>query len=600
MSYTRDVNIIPLLNYFRQSSVASVYYSSMKKLRFFLLIGVFLCLLSKPVFALYDPLSVPNNKYGMLIVDPNDIPELPGLLNSTGGDWGYVTLVIPDSDRNREKWQKIFDQMRRLHLIPIVRLATHVQGSNWAKPNKDDIRDWTQFLSGLNWPTENRYVIIFNEPNHAKEWGGTIDPEGYAQVLTALSKELKAASEDFFVLPAGLDASAASDGQSLDEAAFLTRMKQSEPTVFESIDGWSSHSYPNPGFSGSPFASGRGTLQSYQWEKEVLHNLGLTKNLPVFITETGWQHSQGKYMNPRLLSPETVGTYLAQAASSVWSDNSIAAVTPFIFNYQDTLFDHFSWRQFGTSSYYPHYYAYQSIVKQKGTPRQRESYEVNGTLLPTKLVADSTYAFTASIKNTGQGILNPRDGYTLEIRDPDKMFTTIVDPLPYLEPGQTGSISIHLQSPKKSGTYPVQLLFVHNTQSIPILEHSIDVVPPPSISIQAVLGWRSANDASDVQVLIYDQHTLLHKFTGLSMTKGIIPVPGLTNIVPGNEYRIVVLVHKYLPRQYVGVLGDTLTKVAIKRLLPLDFNEDGAFTIADLFALVRYSPKAILQLFVGP
>mgnify|MGYP001585933580 FL=1 len=146
----------------------------------------------------------------------------------------------------------------------------------------------------------------------------------------------------------------------------------------------------------------------------------------------------------------------------------------------------------------------------------------------------------------------------------------------------------------------MQLLLIHNTQSIPILERSIDVVPPPTVSIQAALGWRSASDASDVQILIYSKNTLLHKFTGLTMTKGQILVPGLTNIVPGSEYRIVILVHKYLPRQYIGVLGDTVTKITIKRLLPFDFNEDGAFTTRDIIALVRYPPKAIIQLFIGP
>ncbi len=561
---------------------------------------LFTLITPKNIYALYDPTSVPNNKFGMLVVDTNDIAELPALLNSNGGDWGYVTLVIPDSDRDRDKWQRIFDQLRRLHLIPIVRLGTHIQGSNWAKPNKDDIRDWTQFLSGLNWPTENRYVIIFNEPNHAKEWGGTIDPEGYANILMTLAKELKNASEDFFVLPAGLDASAASDGQSLDAGEFFTRMKQGEPTVFEFIDGWTSHSYPNPGFSGSPAAWGRGTLRTYQWEQGILRTLGLTKNLPVFITETGWQHSQGKYVNPRLLSPETIGTYLAQAAYSAWTDPAIAAVTPFIFNYQDTLFDHFSWRQFGASSYYPHYYAYQAIPKQKGTPRQKEAYQVEGTLLPTKLVADSTYSFTATIKNTGQGILDPRDGYTLELHDENKSFITIVDPLPYLEPGQTGPISLHLQTPKKPALYPVRLLLVHNSQPIPLREHSIDVVPPPSITVHASLGWRKTSDAGDVQVLIYDKDTLIQKFTGLVMIQGKTLVPGLTNIVPGNEYRIVILVPKYLPRQYIGVLGEKLTTIPVKRLLPLDFNEDGTFTMADIFILVRFPPKAILQLFVSP
>ena len=40
---------------------------------------------------MYNPLAVPNNRYGIHIVDTNDIPQLPALVNSSGGDWGYVT-----------------------------------------------------------------------------------------------------------------------------------------------------------------------------------------------------------------------------------------------------------------------------------------------------------------------------------------------------------------------------------------------------------------------------------------------------------------------------------------------------------------------------
>lgn len=565
-----------------------------------LLLSLILLLFPNQTRAMYDPTRIVNNKFGIHIADTNDIGELPALLNSSGGDWGYVTMVIQDTDRDTGKWQGILDTMRRLHLIPIVRLSTHVEGGSWKKPTTEDANDWVLFLSRLNWPTENRYVVIFNEPNHAKEWGNSIDPEGYASVLTAFSKALKASSGDFFILPAGLDASAASDGQSLDESEFLARMKRSEPDVFNAIDGWTSHSYPNPAFSGSPFAAGRGTLRSYLWELTQLRSLGLAKTLPVFITETGWQHSQGKYANPKLLAPETVGVYLTQAAASVWSDPMVVAVTPFLFNYQDTLFDHFSWRQFGNTSYYPHYYAYQTIAKQKGIARQRESYELSSTLLPNRLVTDSTYTFAVSLKNNGQGILDTREGYKLQLRDPSKSFTVIVDPLPYVEPGQMGTLTVHLQSPKKPGTYPVGAYIVHNTQQLSIDERVISIVPPPSISIHAQLGWRSRSQASDVIVLIYDKLTLVQKFTGLTIQDGRILVEGLTNIVPGNEYRTVVLVPKYLPRQYVGALGETTTSMKVKRLLPLDFNSDGALTLADLTALLRYPPKTILPLFVGP
>ena len=150
-----------------------------------------LLLLLLPVsaaYAIYDPLSVPNNEYGIHIADPQDIPDAATLVNSNG-DWGYVTLVIQENDRNTDKWQKIFDQMRRLHVIPIVRIATRPQGAVWKKPQIEDLRDWKSFLSSLNWPVENRYIILFNEPNHAAEWGNSISPEEYEKRVIEFFRE---------------------------------------------------------------------------------------------------------------------------------------------------------------------------------------------------------------------------------------------------------------------------------------------------------------------------------------------------------------------------------------------------------------------------
>src|SRR3989338_2024841 len=53
------------------------------------------------------------------------------------------------------------------------------------------------------------------------------------------------------------------------------------------LSGLASHSYPNPGFSGVPYGFGRGTVRTYQWELDLLKQLGV-KDMPVFITETGW------------------------------------------------------------------------------------------------------------------------------------------------------------------------------------------------------------------------------------------------------------------------------------------------------------------------
>ena len=50
--------------------------------------------------------SVPNNRVGVHILDPNEINDAAKLINSSGGDWGYVTIPIRSNDRDRDKWLK--------------------------------------------------------------------------------------------------------------------------------------------------------------------------------------------------------------------------------------------------------------------------------------------------------------------------------------------------------------------------------------------------------------------------------------------------------------------------------------------------------------
>lgn len=565
-----------------------------------LLILIFALLIPKPVLAIYDPLSVPNNRFGIHIVDTNDVVALPPLLNSTGGDWGYVTMVLSDAERDHDRWQNIFNHMRRTHLIPLIRLATHVEGAGWVKPNKDRFYEIVNLLNNLNWPTQNRYVILYNEPNHAKEWGGELNPEEYADYFTTFAKSLKEASSDFFILPAGLDASAASDGAAMDEAAYLARMIARQPEILTLMDGWTSHAYPNPGFSGSPHATGRGTLATYQWELSYLSSLGLSKQLPVFITETGWEHSEGKSYAPGLLSSDQVGANLQIAASGAWSDPRIAAVTPFLFNYQDVPFDHFSFKQLGNGSLYSQYYAYQAIAKSKGEPKQRESYTLRTDLIPKTLISGSTYTLVATVKNDGQGILDPRDGYELIVTDGGGDMSVFIDPLPVVEPNDTGDITMHMKTPNRTGTFTVHVTLRHNGQDMVLQHRDVALVPPPSVEVHADLGWRKTSDAVDVSILLYDKNTLLQKFTGLTMKNGVVTASGLTNIIPGNPYRVVTLVHGYLPRQTITALGSTITTVYPNRFLPLDFNNDGAFTLADLIALIRVSPVTAIFRFFGP
>ena len=146
---------------------------------------IFLSLKSTSL-AIYDPLSQKNNQFGIHILFPEELRQAADLVNSSGGDWGYVTIPIKTSDRNLDKWQEFMNDCRRYHLIPLVRLATdgdYFSQGSWSKPDDDDIIDFANFLDSLNWPTQNRYVIIYNEPNRGDEWGGTPNAAEYAEIL---------------------------------------------------------------------------------------------------------------------------------------------------------------------------------------------------------------------------------------------------------------------------------------------------------------------------------------------------------------------------------------------------------------------------------
>ncbi len=349
-----------------------------------------------------NPLSNPNNYFGIHILNENDLDDAAKLVNSSGGDWGYVTLVIRKDELNKDRWQKVFDKMRRLHLIPIVRIATKQIENYWEKPNLNEIDAWVSFLDSLNWVIKNRYLIIGNEPNHAKEWGNEVNPEEYADYLITFSEKLKNKSENFFILPAGLDASAQSIKGSMSEDEYLKKMLSHKPSLFNYIDGWNSHSYPNPEFSGSELEKGRGTITTYDWELEFLKSLGVNKELPVFITETGWAHNRyDKVLAYK--TPDEVSHSLKFAFENVWNDKRIVAVTPFVLNYKYPPFDIFSWRK-KDGGFYNFYYNIQKIPKIAGKPIQEIKVKLISIIFPPIIKKHNKFYGLSFIKNEGQSI----------------------------------------------------------------------------------------------------------------------------------------------------------------------------------------------------
>lgn len=364
------------------------------------------------VFAGTNPLRQPNNRFGIHIIEPNieNAVEAAKLVNSNGGDWGYVTVVLRFDDRNKNKWQAFFGKLRELHLIPIVRLATKMTPFYWERPKEEDAEGWSQFLDSLNWPVKNRYVIVYNEPNHAREWGGGANPAEYAKILNQTIDVLKAKNGDFFILNAGIDASAPHNPPFYyDAQRFLLAMNAAVPGIFDKLDGWASHSYPNPGFAGSPAARGRGTVKNYEWERKVLKNLGTKYELPVFITETGWVHSDGVKKNPGLPSPSAVAGYFEQAFRGAWARENIVAVTPFTLNYPAAPFDIFSFIRSQASlikpvlgaqtQYLPQYGAVSQLPKLRGEPEQEKKAKF---VDPDPPLSSREKSLKLTFENTGQ------------------------------------------------------------------------------------------------------------------------------------------------------------------------------------------------------
>ena len=525
-----------------------------------------------------EPIKV-NNKFGMhvAVATDEDLEAVAKLVNSSGGSWGYVTLVIQDNDLDTGRWQERFDRLRRLRLIPIIRLATHPDGQNWLAANPEDSKKWVDFFNSLNWVTKNRYLVLFNEPNHATEWGGSVDVDSYAQTAIKFAKALKKSNPDYFLMLAGLDQAAPQQLPNYADAGWFLETVVTKIGIedFERyFDGLSSHSYPNPGFVATPYNQGWGSVIGYRSELALLKGLGVDKELPVFITETGWQKT--------VLGEQTVTDYFLWSFNNLWlPDTQVVAVTPFILNYQSEPFLGFSWQKQNESGFYQHYEAIKSLEKINGEPIKFENI-VFQNRLPKELVEDSSFLMPLTITNLGQGLWDSSDDYELRLISKADYFYK-VGQLKMIEPGQTASVDFEFHTPKKLGRSQVSIgLFENDRLLMTSLKWGIRIVPLQKLELSyRLLNFN--NNASDFQVELYDQYEhLVHLSKKVKGTKGKINLHKIRNVALGEKYRIVVLKPGYLPRQTFVVFKKQDNQAKVKLMLPFDWNRDGAWSLKDL------------------
>jgi hypothetical protein len=319
-------------------------------------------------FAFYDDKPVnfsKNNKYGLYIyAERQDFFEIASeLVNSNGGAWGYVLIPYNVKDRDYSKWKRVFADLNRLKLIPVIQLWD-VDLDKYEKQTKDAAK----FLNKFDWPVKYLYISAYNEVNDQKFWYGKVDPQKYARVLDFTIKEFKKVNPNFLIMNGAFNITAPTDKNHMDAFLYMSYMNKEVPGIFNKLDAWASHSYPQPNFSGNPLTIGRWGIRAYDEELKFLKNgLGVTKELPVFITETGWAHAEGQDYNSRFLPEEIVSKYFEFAFTNIWlPDDRVRAVMPFTIWYEPP-FDHFSWIREDKTKY-QQFEVIKNLSKVKGEP----------------------------------------------------------------------------------------------------------------------------------------------------------------------------------------------------------------------------------------
>jgi hypothetical protein len=274
--------------------------------------------------ALAQAQVLPAAVLGMHVLQPNELLEAKELLTvkPDAVDWHYVTIPLSLNDLHKKaEWQSFFNLAKEQRVIPIVRLATRFENGSWKIPTRSDVLALSNFLGDLEWPTEQRFVIVFNEVNHAPEWGGTIDPKGYAEILSFTANWLHTEEKNYAVLPAAMDLAAPNGPKTREAFSYLDGMRAADPEVFVQVDFWNSHSYPNPGFSSAPTRVAQNSLRGFMFELDYLKK-HTGRDMRVFITETGWADLP--------ITRRKLADYYTYALEHVWSDPRVIGVTPFV------------------------------------------------------------------------------------------------------------------------------------------------------------------------------------------------------------------------------------------------------------------------------
>lgn len=196
-------------------------------------------------------------------------------------DWSHSDEVVEHANRQG------LTLIARLGFVPEWARPANSATSFLAPENYADFGDYVYaFVARYRGKVD--YIIIWNEPNLALEWGfQPVDPAGYTQLLKIAYRRAKEANPNIVVLGGALAPTLAPPGdeQAMNDLVYLQRMF--DAGAGEAMDGLAVHAYGWVYPADDPPAPEVVNFRRVELVHRLLQDNGYG-NLPIHITEGGW------------------------------------------------------------------------------------------------------------------------------------------------------------------------------------------------------------------------------------------------------------------------------------------------------------------------
>jgi polysaccharide biosynthesis protein PslG len=235
------------------------------------------------------------------------------------GGVGWIRQVFPWNDiepargehwdaRNQQdawaKYDNIVDLAEQNGIRIIARLD---QTPAWARPEGTDpatppsnFEDYGNFVHDFVSRYRGRisFIQIWNEPNLAREWGGSIDPAGYAELLETAARRAREANPDIVILSAPMAMTTENSARAMDEFTYWQALFDHGASEWFDIMSANVYGLSDP-YDADP---DYGTLNTRRVELlRELAELNGDDNKAIWFNEYGWNAAPDNFPEEKLI-----------------------------------------------------------------------------------------------------------------------------------------------------------------------------------------------------------------------------------------------------------------------------------------------------------